>query len=234
MDANLIRILRFSFLVWYYVHMISCVMCAVGLYEANDYRLSWVTLNNFSSLKYYDLYLRGYFWAAYTVITVGYGSIRIASNLERSLALVGMTFGAIICNAVGIAAVFSSIISNYDDAYSRARRVHEACLQFCRTHKVDGTTQQRLKKYYRHLSCDLDCHDTRGDLQLLPPSLRKEYMYSQMAPALSRIVFLKDKADGVSKKNGAEILNEEDEDEDGDEEEKELETRKQVQPVSVV
>jgi len=51
----------------------------------------------------------GFYWSAYTVITVGYGSITIASNAERIVAMLSMTTGAIICNA-GIAAVFGSII----------------------------------------------------------------------------------------------------------------------------
>ncbi len=224
-DANLLRITQFVFLVWCYVHTISCVMCAVGLHEAIDDRPSWVIENGFDSLQYSELYLRGYFWAAYTVITVGYGSIGIASNLERVLALVGMTFGAIICNA-GIAAVFSSIISNYDDAHGRARRIHEACLQFCRSHKIDGTTQQRLKTYYRHLSCDLDCHDVQGDIELLPPILRREHMYMQMAPALKRILFLKDVVRGKAggRAYGVDDLKEENESED--EESKSRETSK--------
>ena len=40
-----------------------------------------------------QVYLRAYYWAAYTVITVGYGSISLVTNSERILAMAAMTIG---------------------------------------------------------------------------------------------------------------------------------------------
>jgi CRP-like cAMP-binding protein len=190
-DSNLLRVLKFIFFVWYFVHMVACVMCAVGLREQAQDVPSWVEANGFAALPNIQIYLRGYFWAAYTVITVGYGSISISSNLERALAMISMTFGAIICNA-GIAAVFGSIISNYDDSHGRARRSHEACLRFCKSNKVDLSVQRRLSVHHLHLSTEMGCNDANDDNMLMPRSLRWEYIHSQVAPALARIAFAND------------------------------------------
>ena len=185
-DANLLRVMKFVSFVWTYVHLVACMMCLVGIIALTNGTSNWIKENEFVGFPYIEIYLRGYFWSAYTIITVGYGSIAVSNNLERAIAMCSMTIGAIICNA-GIAAVFSSIISNYDDSHGKARRYHEARIRFCKSNKVDSSIQRRLSSHYSYLSTELGFNDIADDLHLTPRPILHDFFHGKIAMALARV-----------------------------------------------
>jgi CRP-like cAMP-binding protein len=114
------KVLKCLCIVWFLGHCSSCCMCLIGLREAASGHMSWVTENEFNLLSPFQLYLTGYYWAIYTIVTIGYGNIALPSCNERVFAIVVMILGSVLCNA-GVAAVFSTIISESDSMNGVAR-----------------------------------------------------------------------------------------------------------------
>ncbi len=206
MNANLVRVVQFVICIWAFVHCVAGTFVWLGHYELWRYidesadlddtsrldEVSWITANAIGHMQLVpsEIYLRGYFWGAYTVITVGYGSIQLATNKERLLAVCAMSIGAIACNA-GIAAVLGSIIGTADRLSGTCRRQLESVLRFCSSNKIDSITQQQLQQHHAYRSLHLDnIIDEDDELCVLGSAIRHEYIYTCVHSALDRVVFL--------------------------------------------
>jgi len=206
LNANLVRVVQFVICIWAFVHVVAGMFVWLGHYELWTYiaesgdladlsrlqQVSWITANAFGRMQLLpsEIYLRGYFWSAYTVITVGYGSIQLATNKERLMAVCAMSIGAIACNA-GIAAVLGSIIGTADRLSGTCRRQLESVLRFCISNKIGATPQQQLQQHHAYRSLHLDNSiDDDDEFSVLGVAIRHEYIYSCVQSALDRVIFL--------------------------------------------
>jgi hypothetical protein len=134
--------------------------------------------------------------------TVGYGSIGLANNQERILAMLVMVCGAILGDA-GLTSVVGNIISDKNKMQSELRRYLESTLLFCRSNDIHAgiiimssssslssslstiiiiiitiiiiiVTQNQIASLYYYLQSDLKCHQEIDDFNLLSPALRKK------------------------------------------------------------
>ena len=169
-----VRVTKLILSVCYLGHVSSCIFCLIGLGAAAKGVDNWIEFNDYKGLSPLSLYLRGYYWAFYTIVTVGFGSISMVSGVERVFAMSLMIIGAIICDA-GITAMFSSIIANTDKLSGITRRSKEAIMQFCQSHKYSNDIQKKLTIYYDYLSNDLQNSVEEKDFDLLPPPLQYEF-----------------------------------------------------------
>ena len=160
--ANTVRVFETLCLVGYFGHIMGCLFCLFGARDiasgppqsapvAAHYASfvgdgyggmragasSWVQLNGLGDMTPFQIYLRGTYWAFYTIVTVGYGNIRLASNNERLFAMLTMTAGAIICDA-GVAAILSSIIGSADRLSGSILRHQQCLIRFCATNNLDA------------------------------------------------------------------------------------------------
>lgn len=169
MSSDSVRVGKTILVVWYFGHVTACVFCGIGLMSPH----TWIAENDFTGLPSISIYLRGYLWSMYTIITVGYGSIELSTNVERAFAVCVMIMGAILCDA-GMTAVLSSIIGNADKQSGLTRRSREAMLKFCESNKMGDTVVEKVNIYYDYLSESLNNNVESQDFQFLPKPILLE------------------------------------------------------------
>ena len=168
-----VRVLKIMVAVCYMAHVSGCIMCLIGKEARDRGKDNWIDANLYTGLPNTSIYLRSYFWATYTIVTVGFGSVQISSNSEKIFAMVVMIIGAIVCDA-GVTAMLSSIIANSDFLSGVTRRSKEAMLQFCKSHQYSDDIQKNVALYYDYLSSTLQNSVEVQDFHLLPPALQVE------------------------------------------------------------
>jgi hypothetical protein len=139
-NPDKLRVAKVLGSVCYLAHVTACVLCLIGLGELSRGEDNWIEANEYSELSSMSVYLRAYFFAIYTIVTVGFGSIAVVTSLERVFAMSVMIVGAIMCDA-GITAMLSSIIANADKLSGATRRSKEAMMQFCKSHRYSEDIQ---------------------------------------------------------------------------------------------
>lgn len=100
--------------VLYIAHVAGCLFCTVGRLELQSGRESWLSANDWDSGADVSIYLRSYYWALYTLTTVGYGSVAVPTNTERLFAIGVMIMGSIL-NAM-LSALLSSMVESSDQS----------------------------------------------------------------------------------------------------------------------
>jgi hypothetical protein len=184
-----LRVAKVLACVCYLAHVTCCIMCFIGLSEMALGGDNWIDANEFSDLPALSIYLRAYFWAIYTIVTVGFGSISIVTSAEKIFAMSVMIVGAIMCDA-GITAMLSSIIANADKLSGATRRSKESMMQFCRSHDYSDDIQRKVALYYDYLSNNLQNSVEVQDFNLLPSPLQVEFAQMHAFDALCSLCLL--------------------------------------------
>ena len=113
------RVLIAIVAVLYIAHLSGCFFCVIGRIETEIGAASWLTENSFDSGTSFSIYLRSYYWAMYTLTTVGYGSLSVPTVPERLFAIVVMILGSIL-NAM-LSALLSSLVESSDQSTGLVR-----------------------------------------------------------------------------------------------------------------
>lgn len=186
---NVSRILTTVATVWYFGHVICCLLCLIGIHEADA--SSWLVANNVADRDELSRYLLAYLWSMYTVVTVGYGSVSIVSSEERVLAIVAMISGAILCDA-GVAAVLSSMIDAQDRQGGIVKRQFDATAAFCKNHCtfISSDVSKLVLSYFTHLSHSLGGHEEMSDVAALPPVIWLDLVRMASLRSLCAIDFI--------------------------------------------
>jgi CRP-like cAMP-binding protein len=103
----------------YVAHLAGCVFCYIGRQENAAGTESWIAVNELQEGADGSIYLRAYYWALYTLTTVGYGSLTVPTNCEKMFA-VGVMLAGSIFNAM-ISALLSSMVESSDQSSSLVR-----------------------------------------------------------------------------------------------------------------
>lgn len=165
---NVLRIVNTVATVWYFGHVVCCVFCWIGVKEIGVAK-SWMDENGVTNSDDFSKYLTAYLWAMYTIVTVGYGSVVIVTSGERTLAIVAMISGAILCDA-GVAAVLSSMIDAQDRQSGVVKRQFDGVVAFCKNHNKAVSTDlaKLMMSYFNYLGQSLGDHDEVSDVAILP------------------------------------------------------------------
>lgn len=119
--VNKLRVAYTLLVILYITHIIACLFSYIGMYELHHTHdgIGWIEANDLSRMSYSFIYLRAYYFALYTVTTVGYGSMNIVTNTERLFALCVMILGSILTAA--LSAMLSTLVETADKASSNLR-----------------------------------------------------------------------------------------------------------------
>lgn len=108
------RVLIAVLAVLYIAHVSGCLFCLIGRLELQSGGASWLSANEWQDSEDVSKYVRAYYWALYTLTTVGYGSVAVPTNMERVFAIAVMVLGSIL-NAM-LSALLSSMVESSDQS----------------------------------------------------------------------------------------------------------------------
>eukprot|EP00957_Ditylum_brightwellii_P193344 14721270-Ditylum_brightwellii.AAC.1 len=91
------RIMQMFISVIILCHWLACAFHFIGKVSTNAD--NWLVADEVINDSLDMRYLRSFYWALYTVTTIGYGSVPVISNAERIFAMFVMAIGAVICDA---------------------------------------------------------------------------------------------------------------------------------------
>jgi CRP-like cAMP-binding protein/voltage-gated potassium channel Kch len=120
-------------------------------------------------------YIRSFYYALYTITTVGYGSQSVDSNPQTAFAIMAMVVGTFLCDA-GVTATLSNLILNEDIKEGTIRRRSDCLEAFFQRQSISDMIQTRITLYYRYtLTTKRDLNEGRI-LQWFPEHLRMEVL----------------------------------------------------------
>lgn len=205
--ADAARVFETLVLVCYFGHVVGCLFCLFGVNDIAEVSAqmgiaasttstglgetsSWVARNGLGGMSAFRVYLRGVYWSMYSIVTVGYGDIKLATDSERLFAMFVMTAGAIICDA-GVAAILSSIIGSADRLSATVTRQHQCLLKFVSSNHLDSSaTLQPFVAYNQYLTHTLHNVNDFDNFTRLPMAIRMDYLSRYTAQWLEKVLFL--------------------------------------------
>lgn len=94
----------------YTAHLLACLLSFIGKLEQRVGVESWIDANDLQHRSTVDVFATAFYWALYTLSTVGYGSVAIVTDYERAFAIAAMILGSI------LSALLSAVISSITDS----------------------------------------------------------------------------------------------------------------------
>jgi len=189
-NSRMIRLCKGVGLVWYVGHLFACAFCALGYYElrvGNSVSSgSWIRSNGLEEATVTDVYLRSYFIMMYTLSTVGYGSMTIASDGERLFATAVMLCGSIICDA-GVAAIMGSMITCNDQQKIEIRICKESIAKFCSVNDVIPEEVAKCTSYFEYVQDNMRSEAEIEAFSYLSPALRMDYTRTLALPLFMKL-----------------------------------------------
>ena len=150
-------------------HWVASMFHLIGDSAPNE--TNWMAMDGIAGADLELKYLRCFYWALYTISTIGYGSIKVVTVGERVFAMAAMVVGAVICDA-GITAVLTSIIANRDHQASTNSRRIQSSKCFMKNNFINEDIQDRVLDYYAYANKQLRNIDEVSVLQDLSPILQ--------------------------------------------------------------
>ncbi|CAK8988552.1 Potassium voltage-gated channel protein eag (Ether-a-go-go protein) [Durusdinium trenchii] len=127
-------------------------------------------------------YVDALFLMLYTMTTVGYGNIPVATNADRLYMMVVMLFGAFLCDA-GITSTLVTIVDVEDASSAILTRNQEAALYSCERAKLGSDIVDEVARYFEFRSRNHGISDVTFFAQLsrmLEFEVRATLMYRAM------------------------------------------------------
>jgi CRP-like cAMP-binding protein len=157
-------------IVIYLCHVCSCIFYLIGVIDDT----SWIYSNDLANAGDFRIYLTSFYWSCYTIVTVGYGSVSLNTDVERLFAISIMLLGAVFCDA-GLAAAMGAIINRVDGAQSVQHRKFECMIAHSLSNERDQALLDKVKSYFSYSSTHMNNSNEESDFHLLSESLRLEF-----------------------------------------------------------
>lgn len=178
--AGMMRIIEMFALVVFVCHWLGCIF---HLIRRNQ---DWFQVDGDRNLG--ESYLEVFFWALYTVTTIGYGSVSVNSDWERVFAMLAMIIGAILCDA-GITAVLTAIIEHMDHQFGTNKRRIDCSKKFMNNSHFDDSLTVQVLSYFEYCDNELQNLDEGFILEELNTSLKQRvlqhFCYQRLGDSLT-------------------------------------------------
>lgn len=194
--TGLLRIMQMFILVVILCHWFGCIYHFIGDVADKSTGEGWLVADSIENSPTGLRYLRSFYWALYTVTTIGFGSVPVKSISERIFAMIAMAIGAVICDA-GITAILTSIISKKDhQAGTNSRRI-QCCKKFMLSNCIQKDLQDRVLDYYNYIDTEVENINEAEILNNLSRSLKSEILRNFCFESLRRSYALKNFSAGA-------------------------------------
>lgn len=189
-----LRVCQIFLVILFLCHWCCCMFHFIGNDE--NAQLSWIASDKMQDENPGKRYLRSFYWAMYTITTIGYGSVPVVTIPERVFAMITMAVGAVICDA-GLTAVLASIIAKKDHQASTNTRRIQCSKLFMETHNIDPALQTKILEYYTYADNEMRNIDEQQILGDLSSALRCEIVYHFCASPLRECTYFDEYSDGA-------------------------------------
>jgi len=143
------RILRMFLSILILTHYVSCAYLFLGRTEIAAGVDNWMEANAIADADKGTSYLISFYWALYTLTTVGYGNIAVISVADHVFALVSMVLGSILFDA-GMVAVLTSIIEDSDYEAGTYQRLLKCTEKYMVKSNFDDALALVVFKFYEY------------------------------------------------------------------------------------
>jgi hypothetical protein len=162
-------------------HWVACMFYLISqLNEGESWVTQWmieckqqkVALSGFQCTSY-DVYLRAFYWALYTLTTTGYGQVIIVSNEERIFAMFVMVLGGVMCDA-GITAILTALFNEEDRESATRKRQIECTTKYLSSNNYGASMKTQVLDYFRYVDEELHNLVDKEVVSYLPSSLQHD------------------------------------------------------------
>jgi len=197
LSTALIRVMEIFFVIVFLAHWFACTFHFIGNPRSTGRAISsWVLEDDLIDEKMSVRYLRSFYWALYTVSTIGYGSVPVVTIGERLFAMLVMVVGAVICDAV-ITAILTSIISIRDQqAGTNSRRI-QCSKRYMTTRGIEHSIQSQVIDFYNYVDNELGNIQERNILDNVSVSIKNDVLNFFCFDALRAIDLLSEHTNGA-------------------------------------
>lgn len=182
-----VRLVKGFIVLFYTGHVCACLFCYLGgcgVPTTDDD--TWITVNEYTSLSTFNLYLRSAFLMMYTLSTVGYGSIGLATHAERIFLMGVMICGSLLGDA-GVAAIMGTVITARDQQKNDLRKISEGFTKFYHTHKASKALCRDTGRYFQYVRDTMDSKLEKENFMHLSSALRIEFLTRFALPGLIKL-----------------------------------------------
>ena len=139
-------VIRVVIIVFYTAHWNACVWYLVTRYFIEGE--TWLNYSVSAGLNEEEAYLYSMYWSMYTMISVGYGNIKLQSTSERLLAIFSMVIGTGLFGY--LAGEVSSFIQKETSQYTQYRELKTNLNLIMNKYKIPNELKYRIRNYIEH------------------------------------------------------------------------------------
>ncbi|CAK56656.1 unnamed protein product (macronuclear) [Paramecium tetraurelia] len=190
--SSCLELLKFLLLLFYVIHLFSCLWFWVGNYSRENYEFTWLdTLKDLPIIDWTDEYLQSFYYVCVTMFTVGYGDITPKSGLEKSICIFLILISSIqlpySINTVG------SIIEKISDYGEETRNKLRTINSYMNKKRVPYNIQNQIRQYLNHYWESLQGQDTEEEkviISQLSENLREQLIIQANSRIFAKVPLL--------------------------------------------
>eukprot|EP00347_Sterkiella_histriomuscorum_P012789 403367218 len=173
------------------LHLIGCLWATVSSLSAGDYPRNWQTTGNLVNAETIDLYISSVFWAAVTILTVGYGDIVPQNDFEVAVNIVILFVGVSLYAYTfsKLSTLFSSVNSKDVNAKTRDAIISE----LAQTHNFTKDITNKIQYFFSQNSNLISLSKEYAVdelLRILPAHLKAEISFFLYKDAIEKLKIL--------------------------------------------
>ncbi|CAD8084162.1 unnamed protein product [Paramecium sonneborni] len=190
--SSCIELLKFLLLIFYVIHLFSCLWFWVGNYSRENHELNWLeSITDLQMIDWTDEYLQSFYYICVTMFTVGYGDISPKSGLEKSTCIFLILVSSIqlpySINTVG--SIIEKITDYGEDTKNKLRTINS----YMNKKKVPYYLQNQIRQYLNHYWESIQGQDTEEEkviISQLSENLREQLIIQANSQIFAKVTLL--------------------------------------------
>ncbi|CAD8116941.1 unnamed protein product [Paramecium sonneborni] len=190
--SSCIELLKFLLLLFYVIHLFSCLWFWVGNYSREKNDQNWLdSLKDVPIMDWTDEYLQSFYYTCVTMFTIGYGDISPKSGLEKSTCIFLILVSSIqlpySINTVG--SIIEKITDYGEDTKNKLRTINS----YMNKKQVPYYLQNQIRQYLNHYWQSIQGQDTEEEkviISQLSESLREQLIIQANSQIFAKVTLL--------------------------------------------
>lgn len=182
---KVVSMLVLIFIFFVLIHSFSCILIFIG-YEENV--AGWIEINDFSFLPPSELYVVSFYFHIVTMLTVGYGDIKMESITERTYTCFFLCIGIFIysCTITFSSNYFSRLNLRKQKYSNKMKILNEIDKQYKLNTSLFDKIAENIKQEYKRVILERYML-----LETLPTKYRNDLIYKMHSDHIDKLDFLR-------------------------------------------